>query len=183
MIKDENLKGLGGWLILIGIGVVFSPIRLLVDFVPLYTEIFTQGHYEQLTTPGSEMYDALWAPFLIGEIIFNTAMVLASVYLVYLYFSKHYLFPKVYIGLILVTLVFIPLDAWVGSLLITDEPMFTPDIIRELTRSVFSAAIWIPYMLSSKRVLQTFVEHRPVKVGRSIGEEAAIIAAASARNQ
>jgi hypothetical protein len=30
MSNDDELKGLGGWLILVGIGVVFAPIRLLV---------------------------------------------------------------------------------------------------------------------------------------------------------
>ncbi|MDQ7051012.1 MAG: DUF2569 domain-containing protein [Enterobacterales bacterium] len=183
MTNSDNLKGLGGWLILVGIGVVISPIRLLIEFIPLYTEIFTEGHYELLTTPGTEVYDVLWAPFIIGELVFNAAMVIATIYLIYLYFSKHYLFPKVYIGIILASLIFIPFDAWVGSFVIEGEPMFTPDIIKELVRSAISALVWIPYMLSSVRVDQTFVEHRPVRVGRSLGEDAVMMAAASSRNQ
>lgn len=35
MSKDNELKGLGGWLILVGIGVVIAPIKLLVTYIVL----------------------------------------------------------------------------------------------------------------------------------------------------
>lgn len=160
MSDKDNLKGLGGWLILVGIGVVIAPFRLAYMYGPIYYSIFTDGTFEILTTPGTEYYHSLWGPFLIGEALINSILVFASVYLVYLYFAKHYLFPKVYIAIIVFSLIFIPLDAWVGSFIITDEPMFTPEIIKEFTQTLIGAAIWVPYMLVSKRVKATFVEHK-----------------------
>ncbi len=163
MNDKDKLKGLGGWLILVGIGVVISPLRLSYEYGPMYYSIFTDGTFKALTTPGTEFYHSLWGPLLIGEAICNSFLVLASVYLVYLFFTKHYLFPKVYIAIIVFSLFFIPLDAWVGSLVITDEPMFDPATTKELTRSLVAAIIWIPYMLVSKRVKATFVEYIPNK--------------------
>ena len=42
MNKQEELTGLGGWLILVGIGVILSPITLLVDGYALL-EFFKGG--------------------------------------------------------------------------------------------------------------------------------------------
>ncbi|MCK4816985.1 DUF2569 family protein, partial [bacterium] len=88
MSDQDNLKGLGGWLILVGIGVVIGPFRLGYEYGPIYYSIFTDGTFEILTTAGTEAYNSLWAPLLIGEAIYNTLMLFASVYLIYLYFMK-----------------------------------------------------------------------------------------------
>jgi hypothetical protein len=159
--KEKELKGIGGWLILVAISVVLSPIRILVDFVPLYYPLFTEGIWEALITPTSEVYNPLWAPLLIGEIVFNSLMFLASFYLIYLFFSKHYLFVKTFITLIVISLIFIPLDSWFVTLILPQEPVFDLDTTREFARIAIFAIIWIPYMLISKRVKATFVEKMP----------------------
>jgi len=43
------------------------------------------------------------------------------------------------------------------------EPMFDPETIKEFARSLVACVIWVPYMLISKRVKATFVEHMPNK--------------------
>lgn len=162
MGNQDNLRGLGGWLVLVGIGIVLSPIRLLVTYVPMYLPIFEDGTWEILTTEGSEAYHILWAPLLIGEIIFNACMIGIFIYLIYLFFSKHYMFPKIFIGVFVVTLIFIPLDAWVVSLIIPNEPIFDPETAKEFGRSLVGALIWVPYMIVSKRVKATFAKEETV---------------------
>jgi len=161
--NSDDLKGLGGWLILVGLGVVLGPFRIAVEIGPLFYEILTDGSYELLTTPGSEAYHPMWEPLLIFEIVYNASIILASCYLAFLYFTKHYLFPKVYIALVLFSLVFIPLDAWLASFVLTDEPMFDPETAKEFYRALALAVIWVPYMLRSQRVKATFVENMPDK--------------------
>jgi hypothetical protein len=136
----------------------------------MYYSIFTDGTFQILTDAGSEYYHPLWGPLLVGEALYNSIMVLASAYLIYLFFSKHYLFPKVYIAIVGVSLVFIPLDAWLGSFVIVDEPMFDPATTREFVRTLIGGIIWIPYMLVSKRVKATFVEKMPNKKIQSTAE-------------
>lgn len=179
MENNENLKGISGWLILVGIGVVISPIRLLITTVPVFHPIFTNGTWEAVTTIGSEAYHPLWGPLLIGEVLYNLCMVLASTYLIYLFFSKHHRFPSFYITIVAVSLIFIPLDAWLISFVMPVEPMFDPDTAKELGRVLVGGLIWVPYMLKSKRVKVTFVEKmrnnslRPT----NIADNAAILAA------
>lgn len=160
MSTEQNLKGLRGWLLLVAVGVILTPIRLIFVQLPEYNELFDDGTWDALTTVESEIYHPLWAPLLTGEIIFNFFMLFASLYLVYLFFSKHYLFPKVYIAIVLITLVFIPIDAWLVTLILPNEPFFDPQTLQEFIRVSVSALIWIPYMLVSKRVKATFVEQR-----------------------
>ena len=99
MNENNELKGLGGWLVLVGIGVVVGPFRIAYEFGPLYYSIFTDGSFEYLTTPGTEAYHQLWGLLLVFEAVCNSLIVLASLYLIYLFFSKHYIFPKAYIAI------------------------------------------------------------------------------------
>lgn len=156
MNNNNDLNGLRGWLILVGMSVVIAPFRLAYEFGPLFYSIFTDGTFEILTT-----HHHLWGPLLVCEAVYNSLMVLASFYLIYLFFSKHYLFPRIYIAIVLLSLLFIPLDAWIASFIITDEPMFDPATTKEFARTLFSAVIWVPYMLVSKRVKATFAENMP----------------------
>ena len=163
-MEDRNeLQGLSGWLVLVGIGTVFSPIRLLATYLPIYIPIFFDGVWQALTTEGSEVYHVLWAPLLIGELVYNLCMMAVSIYLIYLFFSKHYLFPKFYIGIVAVSLIFIPLDAWLVSFVVPNEPMSDAETMLEFACVLFVGLIWVPYMLISKRVKATFVEKMPNK--------------------
>jgi hypothetical protein len=161
MGNQDELRGIRGWLILVAIGVLVNPIRLLATYFPIYARLFTDGSWQALTTVGSEAYNPLWSPLLMGEIIFNSGMVAVSAYLIYLFFSKHYLFPRFYIGIVAVSLVFIPLDAWLVSLVLPNEPMFDLGTAKEFAKTLFGGLIWVPYMLISKRVKATFVAKMP----------------------
>jgi len=155
--EEKNLEGIGGWLILVAIGIIVTPIRLIVLMMSTYPEIFSTGVWEALTTQGGEAYSPLWAPVLIGEILINSGMLLIWLYMAYLFFSKKVVFPKWYIGLVVFSLAFIIADAFAIKLVLPSEPVFDPDTIKELMRSLFMVVVWVPYMLISKRVKATFI--------------------------
>lgn len=131
---------------------------MAAQFIPLYTEIFNEGYWEVLTTPGSLAYDPLWSPILISEIAVNTGLIIALLYMIFLFFSKKRLFPKYYIGILLFTLVFMVADMLALKVVLPNEPMFDPETTKEFIRSIIGALIWIPYMLVSKRVKATFIQ-------------------------
>ncbi|MBV1959308.1 MAG: DUF2569 domain-containing protein [Pseudomonadales bacterium] len=158
MNEESDLKGLRGWLILIGLGLVFSPIRLVATCYPLFSQIFTDGTWEIVTTQGSEFYHPIWAPLLIGELIFNVGLVLLCLYLMYLFFTRAQLFPKVYIFMMVISFVFILFDAWISTIVLPDEPMFDPDTTKGFINAIIGVIVWVPYMLVSRRVKATFVE-------------------------
>ncbi len=155
--RQVGPAGIGGWLILVIIGLIFNPIRLLLFVVQTYPPVFTTGAWEALTTPGSEHYDALWAPLLIFEMAGNALFIIAAITLLVLLLRRSRWFPRAYIVVAFANLVFILFDAWFGSLVILDEPMFDPATLRELFRSLVAVFIWVPYMRLSQRVKNTFV--------------------------
>ncbi len=158
MTEEKKLEGLGGWLVLIGLGIVISPLGIIGSVFPIYSEIFSNGSWEVLTTPGTEAYNSLWAPIIYGEIAINGALVIAWIFVAFLFFSKKRVFPKWYIGMLLFTLALILVDAMAVKAVLPNEPVFDSETTKELGRSLVVCLIWIPYMLTSKRVKATFVK-------------------------
>ncbi|KTB61760.1 DUF2569 domain-containing protein [Pseudomonas allii] len=161
MQESKNLRGLRGWLILIGIGLIVSFARMTYALLAVYYPLFTDGTFTALSTPGTTLYNPLWAPILISEALISSLFAATYTYLIYLFITEHYRFPRVYIATVLVSAVFIPLDAWVCSLVLVDEPIFDASTTKELARTLITLFVWVPYMLVSKRVKATFVMHRP----------------------
>lgn len=148
---------IGGWLILVAIGIVLSPIRIVFQLFPVYSDLISSGSWATLTTPGFESYHPLWMPILLLELVMNTGLFCAWIYIASLFFKKRKTLPKLYISLLAFTLAFQIGDAWALSLVMPNAPIFDPETTREVARSLSAACIWIPYMLLSKRVKATFV--------------------------
>lgn len=155
--EEKKLEGIGGWLILVAIGIIVSPLRILALVIPLYADIFRNGSWELLTTPGNEAYHPLWLPIILGEITINAVFIIGWITIAFFFFLKKRIFPKVYIGMLLFTLSFIVMDAYAIKAVLPNDPVFDPDTMKELGRTLIASLIWIPYMLVSKRVKATFV--------------------------
>ena len=158
MSEEKNLEGIGGWLILVAIGIVITPIRHVILMMTTYPEIFSTGAWEILTTQGNEAYHPPWAPIIVGEIVISSALILVWLYMAYRFFTKKTDFPKWYIGIAVFSLVYVLADAFAVKLVLPNEPVFDPDTIKEVARSVIMVVIWVPYMLVSKRVKATFIK-------------------------
>ena len=161
MDNQNEAEKIGGWLILFGIGIVLSPIQLLITSVISFFPLFTDGSWAALTTITSEFYHPLWGPLLLGELIFNFGKTLVLIYMVYLFFSRDYLFPIFYIGVIVATLIFIPLDAWLVKIILPNEPMFDPETFQNFLTTLIGGMIWISYLLFSQRAKATFIRGKP----------------------
>jgi hypothetical protein len=158
MTEEKIPEGLGGWLILVGLGIIISPLYIIAQLFPLYSNIFSNGSWDALTTPGTETYNPLWAPILCGEIVINGVLVFVWIFIAFLFFSKKRIFPKWYIGILLFTLLFFVVDAFAVKSVLPNEPVFDPETTKEFSRSLIATLIWVPYMLISKRVKATFVK-------------------------
>ncbi len=161
-------RGLGGWLVLVGIGVVFGPLRLIFILLTLHLPFFQDGTYTSLTDPGSPYYHPYWKPFILFEIGGNLLILGLCIWLVYLFFSKHRRFPKVFIFVQIFSPAFIVSDTFGVTLILPDIEALDPETARELISSVIGAMIWVPYMLVSKRVKATFVEGGPANADDDI---------------
>jgi hypothetical protein len=153
----KDLEGLGGWLIIAGLSVVLSPFLIAAKAYKGYVEMFSSGVWDAMTSSDSIAYNALWAPFTISEIALNGTLILAWIYIAFLFFSKRRTFPFWFIAIHVATACLIVIDAMAVHYILPDTPIFDFDTMRELSRPIIAIFIWAPYMLMSKRVKLTFI--------------------------
>lgn len=154
---EQQPLPLGGWLIIVAIGVVVSPFRMVISIFPEFFKQISEGHWAALTTAGSPAYNPAIATLMVCELVVNIAMIVAWVVLACLMFAKRRAFPKVFITLQLATLVIQFTDALVVSMLLPGVEAFDQGTRGEIGRTVIACLIWTPYMLMSKRVKATFI--------------------------
>lgn len=154
----RNLKGVGGWLILVTIGLVVTPIRILVLVFSTYAPIFTGDAWSLLTTPGTAAYNPLWKPMLLFELFGNVVFFLWAIALLVLLFGHKRIFPKLMIAFYLGNLLFVGLDFLLASNIPAVASNDDASSVGELIRSIIVCLVWVPYFLQSERVKQTFTE-------------------------
>lgn len=149
---DPNLVGLGGWLALVGIGLVLSPLRLLFDLFQTLPS-YSNEAWAALAVPGGASYDAMWAPTLLFELFANVVLVVVSVLALVTYFRKSRSFPLVFLVRQALLVGVMAIDNLLISMLPDSEPVMD----SELQRTLAIAAVWTVYILVSVRVRSTFL--------------------------
>ena len=152
---DNTLAGLGGWLILVSIGVCIRPLVLLltiVKSVPSYSATFWANH----TVPGGVNYHPLWAPTLLYELVANLVLLVLSSWLVLEFFRRRRWFPPLFILVAVAGLAVDLLDV----LLAHGIPAVQAKGINWVPTGQMLAwtLIWSLYMVKSQRVRSTFVK-------------------------
>jgi transglutaminase-like putative cysteine protease len=153
-IRPGEPVGLGGWLVLVGLGVTVSPIRLLVQFIQTLPS-YNAATWGALTTPGAARYDAAWAPLLMFELVGNITLLVFSVLVVWLYYGRKRQFPTVFSWVIVLSWLFVMADSLLTGLV----PLPDPDPVNwagDFGRLII-ALVWVQYMRRSVRVRNTFV--------------------------
>jgi hypothetical protein len=149
-VKPE-LTGIGGWLGLLMFGQVVGILRVLVTLGEYYTTLEPQVTARFPT--------AIW-----GEVALNAVFVWLCVYTLVLFIRRSRNFPRFFIWQLIAVIVFPVIDLlWVASIisLANGKPFaefLTLDAKEggQIIAGMIGAAIWIPYILRSKRVANTF---------------------------
>ena len=150
-------RGIGGWLILISIGLVLNPILVMVT-IARNCSAYSLSTWNTLTVPGSDQYHGWWAPLLLFELLANMTVLIWSLLLLLLFFGKRRSFRRLYIAFLIFAAFFAALDSIGLSRIPAAVDEFAKgSMLTALGRSIVTVAIWVPYMLVSKRVRSTFV--------------------------
>ncbi|WP_392559281.1 DUF2569 domain-containing protein [Orbus mooreae] len=159
MTNTNNLTGIGGWLILVAIRIVVAPLSLLFFIVVSLNEIVFSGLLQELSSMDSPYYLSGFLPVYLIEVAINIFFLLLSIYLAYLFFTKNYKTPKIFIINESAYLVFLVIDTLVCTHLFD---YYEADIqtIKDIVKSFIACCIWIPYFLISVRVKNTFINGR-----------------------
>jgi hypothetical protein len=146
----SHLEGLGGWLMLAGLALVISPLVILGTTIA--------GNVPLLTNSDSRAFlqtHPILEGLIVFEIISNLIFVALLGALNFLFFTKKHSFPTYMILYLALQLIAVS-----GDFLAVHSVMpsvHTPASYNAITRSLLGAAIWIPYLLISRRVKVTFV--------------------------
>lgn len=153
---ETRLVGIGGWLVLVGFGVTLRPLIVTFQFITSFKGVFDLNTWEAVTTPGSTAYQAAFAPIILIETAGNTVIIAGGVLLAVLFYRRKRTFPPAFAILMVSSLVFIGADTWAAGAFLKNTPSDNTKAIAEFTKVALQAAIWVPYMLISRRVKLTF---------------------------
>jgi hypothetical protein len=153
-VAGPKLSGIGGWLILVAVWQVFWPLRFLVSKIWYYLT-FDTTLFKEIPVA------------MLGEGVINVALALLYAYTVFLFFSKSERFPRFFVYQIVAAVLILPVSAaWVavsGNLETGTRAWALFENAFELWEVVLTfialiaGCIWIPYILKSRRVANTFV--------------------------
>lgn len=154
---DAHLRGIGGWLVLVAIGLVVRPVILVAHLTTGYTAVFQADTWASLTSPGGASYHPIWSVVLLGEVLTNIGLLVFSILLLVLFFRMNRIFPKLAMAYFAIAVLTAGADAAVVPMLPTVTDEIVQDGSQELFRATIQALIWIPYLALSRRVHATFV--------------------------
>ena len=154
--SDIQYNSIGGWLIIVAIGLVISPVLIfstLMEIIP----VFSDETWSVITTPGTEYYHPLLAPYLIYGVIGNIIYIVFLILVAILFFQRRRIVPKLIIIYLISYLIFIAGDHFGGGLIPIISSQDDSASVVELIGSIMRCLIWVPYFKLSKRVRRTFV--------------------------
>ncbi len=138
---------MGGWLILPVLAMIVTPIQLgyyLINTGYLNEAIWHAYDHKTISTTFKLL---LWM-----ELVINTTIMCYAIFCLILMYHKRDILPKHIIRLYVGILVGVMVDNVLTGILL-------PDIkqdYKEVSRSLISVCIWVPYFLKSVRVKETF---------------------------
>ncbi|WGK66306.1 DUF3857 domain-containing protein [Croceiramulus getboli] len=155
--NEKFTRKIGGWLILVAIGLTLTPLILLFELV------FTSEYFEPST------WSAVFHPannkvgmgiVMLFELIYNTLFFVYSILIVILFYQRRTSAPKLIVIFYAVSTIFVILDTVILLSLYPD--LYTgaerQDSYIDMIKMIIRSAIWIPYFLLSSRVAETFTK-------------------------
>lgn len=142
---NNDLAGIGGWLILVAVGLAVGPFFRLRGIVQDSQFLFTDRYQAAMSSrPGIET-------IILFELVTNSFFLVFLLLLNLLFYRKRRSFPTFMIFNLVLQFVAQLVDhLW--ALRFSQSEAWSLVLQTQI-----AAAIWIPYMLNSERVEQTFV--------------------------
>jgi hypothetical protein len=151
----QEPSGLGGWLILVGVGVTASPVLLGAGFLKTAPS-YTASSWARLTTPGAANYHPLLAPLLLFELVANLGLIVFAILQVALFFRRKRMFLLLFVIFAAARLLVPAIDGLLADTIpaLADRAGAQSPVKWNVA---LWALVWVWYILRSKRVENTFV--------------------------
>jgi transglutaminase-like putative cysteine protease len=154
---EMRLQGLGGWLILVGIGLCLGPVWRTVSVAQSWEVYLSMEVWQIVATPSGESFHPLYGPLLIFELLANILLVGFNLLVIALFFARRAAFPKTFIIWMFSAVLFLVVNEVLGAQIPAIAADAEPGAKRQITQILISTCMWSAYMLKSRRVKLTFV--------------------------
>lgn len=144
---NQQLKGIGGWLVLMALWQIAGPIRSIVNLFIYYTSSDVRLAFEKIPTAANL---ELTLNAICAAIVFFTS---------YTFFAQKRLFPIMYTVEMASVLLFLPIDysILVATTTLSFSSVVNPDDIGKVIRASVWGLVMLAYVWQSKRVKNTFI--------------------------
>lgn len=155
----ENVEPLpfGGWLILVLIGLVSTPLIIGYNAYTELWPIIAEGHFYRLAVPGGAAYDPTWAVLLWFQVLGRAARIGISGVALWYFVQKSKRAPLWVIIWLLSAFLYLALERNLTGRIPELAEAYRAEGMMPFVRSVIQCIIWCPYFLLSKQVERTFV--------------------------
>jgi hypothetical protein len=163
--KDaEELKGLGGWLILVGIGLLFGVVYRSFSILHI-VNLFTMGTVRHISNPHSAGFIPGYTGIVEFEICAQVALLTFTILLAILFVQESRAFPRLWIAFLGLQLIYLGADHWIVSHAVAGSPVQLQQTLRPIRQqallriilATIGGTIWIFYAVRSRRVKATFI--------------------------
>jgi magnesium-transporting ATPase (P-type) len=144
-LRESSAKGIGGWLILLGFTLVVSGV---LQFYNLGTGIREVARVQASVSSATMTY-------LYVLLLVDVAIVVAWLYVIYLFFGRRENFRKWFVGVVLLNLIAQIAVLVISTSIFNAKP--SPSDYRDIGRMIVYCLIWFSYVAASRRVRYTFV--------------------------
>lgn len=160
---DPRYRSIGGWLVLLALGMIVNPLAGLFSFVRTARVTLSLATWRALTTPELTSYRPALALLVIVETVALGALAAYSIAVAILFFKRRRTLPFHFTVWALSTAVFVLVDhilvGAVSTAVKSAEELGSA--VGSIFRAFVWAGIWIAYLRGSERARFTFVERPP----------------------
>lgn len=156
--KPLRISGLGGWLILVQIGLYGTILMLLMQLFGNSLSVFDAEIWNLFTSSESEFYHPLWGFIFVFEIVFIVTVLLFGVFILFNFYMKKSITPTLFIVFYCAIAMFGIIDYVLLYQIPLAKEIEGGNSLRDIIRSVLTSAIWCAYFIKSERVQNTFIK-------------------------
>lgn len=152
---NSKLQGLSGWLVLPGLALILSPIRIMLDS----RDILYGFSIQQWSIIEDQFGAGFLTTFAVG-MIGNVVLVVTALFLIVMFFTARHTLPRLFITYFVFALVVTGADLLAIKLLAYPGIEVERTDVVELARLAFYTLVWSLYFTKSERVKATFTRRR-----------------------
>lgn len=164
---QEEYDSIGGWLVLVALGVCFTPITLFIQLIVLLKDEIGTNYYSYLFDSSSTTYNPVRGIYSLASQGLNMFLIVASIFLIFLFFKRKNSFRLYFVGYKLFNIVFLIVDlTFFYHYTDLNDLQAVQDYEKQaaaVLRTFIASCIWVPYIWYSDRSKHTFTVGNPIE--------------------